>query len=149
TMMDFRVLDMLRRCGPQYLEAMSRRFRCHKQNIANVIKRLEAAGWVRRTPSRLRPGGAGTEGGRARKRPGRGDSQGRRVVRLEMTQEGRAHLKDVLPRHVKLVKAHMRTLDQREQLTLGRLCRKLRRGDILKFALEVRWWERDENWAEL
>jgi hypothetical protein len=50
---------------------------------------------------------------------------------------------------MKLVKACMRALDQREQLTLARLCMKLRRGNVLKFASELRWWDRDEDWAEV
>jgi len=24
----------------------------------------------------------------------------------------------------------------------------LRRGNVLKFALKARWWDRDEDWAE-
>jgi len=47
-------------------------------------------------------------------------------------------MKEVLPRHSKLVKALMRVLDGREQKTLVRICQKLRAGDALKFVSELR-----------
>ncbi|MGC1685963.1 MAG: hypothetical protein WA734_10120, partial [Candidatus Acidiferrales bacterium] len=76
-------------------------------------------------------------------------ARGRLVTMNALTEAGRAQFKMILARHVKLLKAYMRALDGREQLTLTRLCMKLRRGNILKFALELRWWERDEDWAEV
>ena len=39
----------------------------------------------------------------------------------------------------------MRALDQREQVTLARLLQKLRKGDVLKFALESRYWSDSER----
>ncbi|MGA9938625.1 MAG: hypothetical protein WBP92_10285 [Candidatus Acidiferrales bacterium] len=47
-------------------------------------------------------------------------------------------MKDVLPRHLKLVKALLRVLHIREQDSLVRICRKLCQGDILKFVNELR-----------
>jgi len=149
TVQEFRVLDALRR-GPQYLEEMSKRLHCQKANVGKVLNRLHAWGWVRRRRCRLassrESGNAGIESGvrRSGAKP-----RGRRITMIALTEEGRASFKRIHPKHVKLVKAYMRALDGREQLTLTRLCMKLRRGNILKFALEARWWERDEDWAEV
>lgn len=55
TMMEFRVLETLHRKGPQYQQALSRKFRCSKQNVAHVVKRLEEEGWIWRGPGMLRP----------------------------------------------------------------------------------------------
>jgi DNA-binding MarR family transcriptional regulator len=54
TMMEFRVLETLHNKGPQYQQALSRKFRCSKQNVAHVLKRLEDEGWVWRGPGMLR-----------------------------------------------------------------------------------------------
>ena len=148
TMQEFRVLDILRR-GPRYLEEMSRRLRCQKANVAKVLKRLRASGWVRRRRRRLPPSYAHRDAIEIGARPGGTEPRGRAVILIALTEEGRARFKSIHPKHVKLVKAYMRALDQREQLTLTRLCMKLRRGNILKFALEARWWEVDKNWAEV
>ncbi|HEY4739698.1 MAG TPA: hypothetical protein VIH76_03795 [Candidatus Acidoferrales bacterium] len=152
TMLEFRVMQVIYR-KPLYLEEMSRRLNSEKANVAKVIRLLRMAGWVRsrrrRLPSRAvgARAAANDNGGR---RPGRGKkARGRLVTMNALTEAGRAQFKMILARHVKLLKAYMRALDGREQLTLTRLCMKLRRGNILKFALELRWWERDEDWAEV
>jgi hypothetical protein len=44
---------------------------------------------------------------------------------------------NILPRHAKVVKAFMRALMGREQLSLSRLCNKLRERDVLKFVSEM------------
>jgi DNA-binding MarR family transcriptional regulator len=149
TMMDFRILNVLNR-EPQYLEGMSKRLNIQKQVVAKVVKRLRAAGWVRRRRRRLAPSFErwNFEIERGLK-PGGTKPRGRLVNLLEMTEGGRVHFQRIRPKHMKLVKACMRALDQREQLTLARLCMKLRRGNVLKFASELRWWDRDEDWAEV
>ncbi|MGA3292795.1 MAG: hypothetical protein ABSE45_02295 [Candidatus Acidiferrales bacterium] len=43
----------------------------------------------------------------------------------------------MLPSHSKLVKSLLRVLDSREQMSLSRLCRKLREGDVVKFLREI------------
>ena len=144
TMLEFRVLNLLRR-GPLYLEEMSRQLNCQKSHVGKVLKRLRASGWVkgwRRRISRANSGEEPTEHGGAKPR-------GRLVKLVAFTNYGRERFKRIHPQHVKLAKALMRALEGREQLTLTRLCMKLRRGNVLKFALEARWWERDEDWAEV
>ena len=58
-----------------------------------------------------------------------------------LTKPGKKYMKDVLPRHSKLVQALMRVLDAREQESLVRICEKLRKGDVLKFLQEIRMKE--------
>ncbi len=146
SMWEFRVLDALRR-GPKCLEEISREMQCQKGNVGKVVRRLEAWGWVRRMRRRWAPA-RGARSSRASKRSRSSEPLDRRIIRRTLTPDGRAELKRIHPKHVKLVKAYMRALDGREQLTLTRLCIKLRRGNIVRFAMEAKCWERDENWAE-
>jgi DNA-binding MarR family transcriptional regulator len=144
TMLGFRVLNLLRR-GPQYLEEMSRQLNCEKAHVAKVLKRLRASGWVkgwRRRIYRANASDEATEHGGAKPR-------GRLVKLVGFTNYGRERFKWIHAKHVKLAKALLRALEGREQLTLTRLCMKLRRGNVLQFALEARWWERDEDWAQV
>lgn len=63
TLMEFRVLETLQREGPMYQQALSRKFKCSKQSVAFVLKRLLEEGWIRRVPSALaRTGGDGGRG---------------------------------------------------------------------------------------
>jgi len=64
---------------------------------------------------------------------------------VSLTRDGRKLIATVLPRQAKMVKAMMRALDLREQDTLGRLCRKLREGDIVKYFQEIRMQDADED----
>ena len=64
--------------------------------------------------------------------------RGRRIAVVALTKTGKKFMKDVVPRHSKLVKALLRVLHIREQDTLVRICLKLRQGDILKFVHEIR-----------
>jgi hypothetical protein len=66
-------------------------------------------------------------------------------VVVSLTQTGEWYIRLVLPRHIKLVKALMRALDGREQISLIRLCRKLRRKNILKFILELTHGDADDE----
>jgi hypothetical protein len=79
---------------------------------------------------------------RARRR-GAEDRRGRKIVLLRLTPEGKDLIAHVFPKHAKVVKSHMKVLDGREQVTLSRLCRKLREGDIVKFVQEITM-DRDE-----
>jgi len=80
-------------------------------------------------------------GGLLRKRP----PLRRRVRLVRLTEEGRKLIAYVLPRHKKVVKCEMRTLEGREQVTLSRLLRKLREGDILKWYREIHMLDEDEK----
>jgi DNA-binding MarR family transcriptional regulator len=141
---EFQVLDLLRRCGPQYSDAVSKRLGWNRSYAWKEIEKLEAEKWVQRRAWRLPRRDQRRHSFDVGARKGRGGT-GKPVVLIEFTPEGRKRFLNFLPRRVKLVKAYMRVLDQREQVTLGRLLRKLRRGDVLKFALEVRYWRKSEG----
>jgi len=142
TMMQFRVMEALFRGGPQYQQLLSQRFDCSKQNIARVLKRLLKAGAVRsdrcRLPSRPTEGAAREAWKRAGLR-----WQGRWISLLTLTPKGKRFIARVIGKHKKVVKAWMRVLDAREQQTLGRLCRRLREGDVVKFVKDIRVMDRE------
>lgn len=123
TVREFRTLQMLLD-GPAYPGAIARKLECSKTNAWVVVKRMERQGWVRREESSLPPAPGGPE-------------KGRRIVVVSLSAEGKRVVTNVLPKHVKVVTAQMRVLDAREQDSLSHICRKLRKGDILKFAQEM------------
>jgi DNA-binding MarR family transcriptional regulator len=154
TFMQFRVLESIYRHGPQYQQAISHRFRCSRQSVQCVIQALERSGCIRRAPSYLPAVPSGEASHRraqgllkrdeldapVRKtvRVARGgERRGRKIVLLRLTPEGKDLIAHVFPKHAKVVKSHMRVLDGREQVTLSRLCRKLWKGDIIKFVREI------------
>ncbi len=53
TILQYRVLDALYHEGPQYQQALSRKFHCSKQNAALVIRGLEECGCIERVAARL------------------------------------------------------------------------------------------------
>jgi hypothetical protein len=59
---------------------------------------------------------------------------------VTLTSTGKGFIAHVIEKHKKVVKAW---LDAREQQTLGRLCRRLRQGDVVKFVKHVRVVDRD------
>jgi MarR family transcriptional regulator, 2-MHQ and catechol-resistance regulon repressor len=127
TMMEFRVLEALYRNGPQYQEALSRKFQCSKQNVGWVLKSLRRQGLIRRSRATLPK----------KKSSLAKTATGRRIVRMRLTPRGREWIAWIFPKHAKVVKSHMRAIDGREQQTLSRVCRKLRGGDIIKFVREI------------
>ncbi len=142
TMAGFRLMEMLLREGGTSMSLAARGRGVDPQNLNVVVASLEQRGWVRRTPVRLPP--AGVRASRLsmarRERP----RKGKRIVVVSLTQAGERTIRFVLPKHVKLVKALMRTLDGREQLSLMRICRKLRQKNILKFVSEMTHQDEDE-----
>jgi MarR family transcriptional regulator, 2-MHQ and catechol-resistance regulon repressor len=142
TMMQFRVMEALFRGGPQYQELLSRRFDCSKQNIARVLKGLLKAGAVRSDRCRLPSRPTEEVAGEAWKRAGL-RWQGRWISLLTLTPKGKRFIARVIGKHKKVVRAWMRVLDAREQQTLGRLCRRLREGDVVKFVKDIRVMDRE------
>jgi DNA-binding MarR family transcriptional regulator len=122
TMNGFRVLELLEREGPIRSTAMAERCQWNRQNLDVIVRRLAEDGWVR--SELVSASGDGTR-------------EGRRVAVLRLTPSGAAFIKRFLPRHGKVIKAHMRALEGREQLTLSQLCRKLKEGDVVKFISEM------------
>jgi MarR family transcriptional regulator, 2-MHQ and catechol-resistance regulon repressor len=142
TMMQFRVMEALFRGGPQYQQLLSRRFDCSKQNIARVLKGLLKAGAVRSDRCRLPSRPTEEVAREAWKRAGL-RWQGRWISLLTLTPKGKRFIARVIGKHKKVVRAWMRVLDAREQQTLGRLCRRLREGDVVKFVKDIRVMDRE------
>jgi len=135
TMAGFRLMEMLLREGGTSMSQAAQGRGLEPQNLNVIVASLEQRGWVRRTPVRLPP--ATMRASRLSMARRAQPRKGKRIVVVNLTQAGERTIRFVLPRHVKLVKALMRTLDGREQLSLMRICRKLREGNILKFASEL------------
>lgn len=134
TLLEFRILVALRWEGPLYQQQLSRLFRCSKQNVRRVLRRLMGAGWVKQEAAILP------------KRPSSPKSRkGRTVMLAELTREGVVKLGLIFPKHVKVVKAEMKALEGREQKRLSRLCRKLKEGDAVKFLREIRLKDAEEE----
>jgi DNA-binding MarR family transcriptional regulator len=145
TMGGFRVLEMLDREGPMPLLDAAKKCQCKRQNMAVIVERLEGLGWLCNELAPLPP--AEIKASRMSKAKRDEPRTGRSVSVLRLTAEGERHIRDVLPRHAKVVKALMRVLDAREQEMLSRLLKKLREGDVLKFVSEMTHgdWEWEEE----
>ncbi len=170
SMVEYRLMEWIYRHGPQYQMELSRRFQCSKQNVAWLIGRLAGFGWLKRATGRLpakravaggwpssakapeggpssakaaddqRASGSKKKGVRVRVKPA-----GRPVIRVFLTEQGRAVIAEAMRKHAKYVKAEMRALDGREQQTLSRLCRKLQEGDPLRFFREIKRFDWDDE----
>jgi hypothetical protein len=70
--------------------------------------------------------------------------KGPQVGAVALTRSGKKMIGNVLPRHAKVVKALMVVLDAREQESISKVCRKLRRGDAMKFLTEMSFEEVEE-----
>jgi len=135
TMPGFRLMELVNREGAQKIVDLADKSGVTRQATDDLIARLERRNWVRRAVVRLPP----VEFKRSHLSKGREDGTrvGRRVQVVGLTALGKRFMKDVLPRHSKLVKALLRVLEAREQDTLSRICRKLREGDVMKFVKEI------------
>ena len=108
------------------------------QSIAYVIQRLERKGWVRRVPGKLATSRTPESERTARRAIERGKKiEGRRVILIKPTREGKEWIEDVFTGRAKVVQSYMRALGGRELFTLKRLCDKLRKGDLLRFYKEI------------
>jgi DNA-binding MarR family transcriptional regulator len=136
TMREFRLMEMLHREGALPVMDVAARLGARPSNIRRLHTRLGARGWMRKAVVVLPP----SEFGQAHLAKSERDKprKGRRIGVVGLTRKGKKFMKEVVPRHSKLVKAMMRVLDGREQKTLVRICRKLREGDVLKFMNEIR-----------
>ena len=147
TMPGFRVLEMLYREGALTVPDVARRRLCTRQNIYFVLEELEKRGWVRQMVVKV-PAAAIKESRISKLRRGI-QRDGPRVAVVGLTKRGKEFVGNVLPRHVKVVKALMRALDGREQESLSEMCEKLREGDVVKFLREMRMMDEEEEAAEL
>lgn len=126
TMSQFQALETLLHLGPTTQKLLGEKVLCGESNMTVVTGNLEARGLVVR----------------------RGHEKDRRKVGVHLTPEGHALIAKVFPLHVKLVRAQMSALNDREQKTLRRLCSKLGHGNPWKFLLEMSkfdWYEEEED----
>jgi DNA-binding MarR family transcriptional regulator len=133
----FRFLEMLYSEGALAANAVGKRLRTARQNVDRLVRSLEARGWVEKEIAELPPAKI-DEKQLAKHKRGLA-RHGRRVGMIRLTPAGEKFVGEVLPRHMKLVLALMRTLSWREQQTLGSVCRKLREGNAYKMLLELEW----------
>jgi DNA-binding MarR family transcriptional regulator len=145
---EFRVLELLNRKGPLTVRDAARERKSSRQNLKKVSRRLERRGWVRRLVVMLPP----VPFDESHKPTSKKDEKrkGRRVGVITLTPSGKRFVRDVMPNNSKMMKALMRVLDAREQLSLSRLCRKLRSDEAaFKFLQEIRMVDEDQEAAEL
>jgi DNA-binding MarR family transcriptional regulator len=135
TMPGFRLLELLNREGAQRVVDVAERGGVRRQAVDGVIVRLERRNWVRRAMVTLPP--VDLRRSHLSKDRENGTRSGRRVQVVGLTALGKRFMKDVLPRHSKMVKSLLRVLEAREQDTLSRICRKLCEGDVVKFVREL------------
>jgi DNA-binding MarR family transcriptional regulator len=147
TMGEFRVLDLLNREGPLTVGDAARRRKTSLHNLKATSKYLEKRGWMRREVVTLPP--AAFEASHKAKAEKNGKRSGRRIGAMMLTPSGKRFIRDVLPSHSKFVKALMRTLSSKEQMSVSRLCRKLRANDAVKFLREIRMLDEDQEALEL
>lgn len=145
---EFRLLELLDRKGPLTVRDAARERKSSRQNLKKASRRLERRGWARRVVVELPPAPF-DESHKPRSKED-GKRKGRRVGVVALTPSGKRFVRDVMPNNSKMMKALMRVLDAREQLSLSRLCRKLRSGEALfKFLQEIRMVDEDQEAAEL
>jgi MarR family 2-MHQ and catechol resistance regulon transcriptional repressor len=144
TMPQFRVLELLHHEGPKSHREIAAKLCCGPRNVTVIVNSLERHRWVRRE----RPAGPGLTGVGSRVHEARGAAEepatDRRVVYVHLTPSGEKVIERVFPSHVKVIKAEMRVLTDAQQNSIIFLCRKLRRGDILKFIRDITMPEREE-----
>ena len=112
------------------LGVVAERCRCKYQNVDAIAVRLEERGWVRREVSELPPVEI-KESHIAKARRGE-PRRGRSVVLLQLTPGGEKFMGGVFPRHAKVIKALMRTLDGREAGDAEPVAAEIERGRPIK-----------------
>jgi len=142
TLAEFRLLELLNRAGPMTVSDVARERKCARQNLIATSKSLERRGWVRRVVGTLPP--VSIE--QSHKAKSKQKRKGRRVGVMTLTPPGKRFIRDVIPNQFKMMKALLRVLDGREQVSLSRLCGKLAsREAVLKFLQEIRMIEEDQQ----
>lgn len=148
TLGDFRVLELLNRKGPLTMSDVSRERRTGIPNVKRTSQYLERRGWVRRVVVTLPPVPFEQTHHAKSKRDQK--RKGRRMGVMTLTPLGKRFVRDVMPNHSKMMKSLLRVLDGREQLSLSRMCRKLRSHEgVVKFLREIRMVDEDQEAAEV
>jgi MarR family transcriptional regulator, 2-MHQ and catechol-resistance regulon repressor len=143
TMAGFRLLELLNRVEIMTIPDIARRRGAVRQTIDAIVARLVERGWVRRMLIALPP--VDPTGSHLAKSKRSERRVGVRVCVVKLTPAGKRLVRDMLPRHSKMVKALMRVLTAREQNSLGRICRKVREDGLVQFVREIRMQEPEES----
>jgi len=101
------VLELLLHLGPQCQREIGRKLLVSRANVTLIVDRLSGLGWVRRCR----------------------ETHDRRLVRVELTPEGRRRIQRAFPEHVASAVEVFSPLTAAEQKDLARLCRKLGRAN--------------------
>lgn len=143
TRAEFRLLVTLYRNGPMTKsEAAEKLGRVHRA-VTKTVDAAEEFGWVSVGERRLPP--AEVKESRIPKERRGKPRTGRRVAVIRLTPEGERLIGKVLPRQETIVRSLMDALESRELDSLTRICRKLRRGDVLPFWFEVMRQNREDE----
>jgi DNA-binding MarR family transcriptional regulator len=142
TMGGFRLLELLYREGPMSMRDVVEKRQNNRQNLSVIIARLQERGWARWEVSILPPAKI-RENHLPKARRGK-PRTGRRAGIVRLTPLGEKFIGTVFPKHASVVKGRMRVLHGREQVTLSRLCRKVREGDLMKYLKEMLYEYEDE-----
>ena len=105
TVSQFGALEALLHLGPMSQRQLGTKLLKSSGNITMVVDNLEKRGLVQR----------------------RRDASDRRVVTVSLSDEGRALIQGLFPRHAREIVDELGALSGAEQEELGRLCRKLGR----------------------
>ncbi len=97
------VLEALLHLGPMCQRALGKKLLRSDANVTTVLDNLERVGLIRRERS----------------------AQDRRLVNVELTEDGRALIGRIFPAHASLIAQSLSALNPAEQKELARLCKKL------------------------
>ena len=103
TLSQFAVLEALYHLGPLYQREIGQKLLKSSGNITMVIDNLEKRGYVNRERKK----------------------EDRRYIMVQPTDKGHALISRVFPHHAAVITREMSTLSEREQKTLGQICKKL------------------------
>jgi MarR family 2-MHQ and catechol resistance regulon transcriptional repressor len=141
TRAEFRLLVVLYRHGPLTMHEAMEKLRRLRRTLHETVRNAEEFGWVKSTERELPP--AEIKETRLRKSERGKPRRGRRVRVVSLSAEGERLIGKVLPSQEAIVKSVMEALEARELDTLTRICRKLRRDDVLPYWFEVMRQDRE------
>jgi DNA-binding MarR family transcriptional regulator len=138
---EFRLMLTLYRHGPLTVTEAAKKLGRVRQNLHETIRRVEEFGWIRREVNRLAP--VEMDEKRIPKARRERPRQGVKVSRISLTTQGERLIGNVLPKQQSIVRSLMIELNGRELDTLVKICRKLRRSELLPF-----WMQRVKQQVE-
>lgn len=135
TRAEFRLLVVLYRHGPlTFREAMEKLGRI-RRGLHETVKNAAESGWVKLGEREL-PATEVKESRLPKNERGK-PRRGRRVRLISLSSEGERLIGKVLPRQERMVRSLMDALESREMDSFARICRRLRRDNVLPYLFEV------------